>query len=144
MNIFLGFFARLFDDVLVRYPELWLTTIRDNSMALHGIRSSSEFDRVVSSLRSGNLSNSQILIDDGSFFIERNLGAGLEERGRLISRRPQDQKTPGVLQECGTYQSVEGGKWACDFPQGRDKPLFAPSQTREDAIALLWFSRSLA
>lgn len=113
-------------------------------MAFLAIRSSSEFDRVVSSLRSGNLGNSQILIDDGSFFIEKNTGAGSSEAGRLLSRRPQDQKTLGVLQECGTYRSNEGGQWVCDFPKGRDIPLFAPSDTKEDAIALLWFSRTLA
>ena len=113
-------------------------------MAFLAIRSSSEFDRVVSSLRSGNLSSSPILIDDGSFFIERDNGTGLDESGRLLSRRAQDQTTVGVLQECGRYRSIDGGKWICDFPRGRDVPMFAPSDTKEDAIALLWFSRTLA
>lgn len=112
-------------------------------MSFQSIRSSSEFDRVVSSLRSGNMSNSQILVDDGSFFIEKNNCSGLDEGGRLMSRRPKDQSTLGVLQECGTYRSIEGGKWVCQFPKGREVPLFAPSDTKEDAIALLWFSRAL-
>lgn len=112
-------------------------------MAFASIRSSSEFDRVVSSLRAGNLTNSPILIDDGSFFIEQNGGGGQAVTGRLMSRRPQDQVILGVLKECGTYRQAEDGKWVCNFPQGRETPLFSPSETREDAIALLWFSRSL-
>lgn len=112
-------------------------------MAYHAIRSSSEFDRVVSSLRSGRLVSSQVLIDDGSFFIEQNDSVGSESAGRLLSRRHQDQVITGVIQECGTYRQVDGGKWVCGFPSGRDVPIFAPSDTREDAIALLWFSRTL-
>lgn len=112
-------------------------------MAYHAIRSSSEFDRVVSSLRSGGLINSPILIDDGSFFIEQNESAGAEAGGRLLSRRARDQVIPGVLQECGSYRQIDGGKWVCGFPEWRDVYLFAPSDSKEDAIALLWFSRTL-
>lgn len=112
-------------------------------MTFDKIRSSSEFDRVVSSLRSGNMTNSPILLDDGAFFMEKNGGFGLDEGGRLLSRRAQDQTTPGVLKEIGTYRRGEGSQWVCQFPAGGDVPLFAPSDTKEDAIALLWFSRTL-
>jgi hypothetical protein len=112
-------------------------------MSFNAIRTSSEFDRVVSSLRSGNMTNSPILIDDGNFFIERNGGTGLDEGGRLVSRRAQDQSIPGVLKECGSYRKVAGEKWVCTFPEGREIPMFAPSIFKEDAIALLWFSRTL-
>lgn len=105
-------------------------------MAFDLIRSSSEFDRVLSSLRHRLKQGDSILIDDGKFYIERVSN----DFGRMISRRSEDFSIAGQL---GSYSRTCGDKWSCNFPAGREKPLFGPSETQEDAIALLWFSRIL-
>jgi hypothetical protein len=112
-------------------------------MSMSNIRSSSEFDRVVASLKAGKLTDTPILIDDGKFFIEQNVLFNEDSGGRLVSRRKEDQDVEGVLKECGSFSRREDGTWLTKYPEGRDVSLFAPSKSREDAIALLWFSRTL-
>lgn len=117
-------------------------------MSHTNFRHTSEFDRVVKGLVSGNLSSSQILIDDGNFFVEQNLRYDAEATaGRLFSRRAQDQDIPGVLKCVGSFSECSDGTWSFDIslkaPLDDEFSLPKVCESKETAIAMLWFSRTL-
>ena len=117
-------------------------------MSVLNFRHTTEFDRVVSGLRAGNLTSSSILIDDGKFFVEENVRYDSQvSGGRLMSRRSTDQDVPGVLKCVGSYIKTDDGSWSFDVEVNPASPVLdgisRTCASREDAIAMLWFSRTL-
>ena len=97
------------------------------------------------------MSHDQIILDDGTFYIDLNVNYKSHEAPGFLSRRcALRPTTPGGYECVGSFQKSADGAWGAninahyDSNTDSDCKVVAEGVTRMDAIAALWLARKQA
>ena len=98
-----------------------------------------------------NVSDGEIILDDGVFYVELNVNAeAVAAPGFLQRRCARGLATPGAYECVGSFGKAVDGTWHADVSSpwdeetGSDCNVLARGVDRMDAIAALWVGRHVA